>query len=314
MGVALAVVAGLAALVVVLFAWDRGRDDESTAQDQPAIEGRAVLSPRNVLFGDTVTALIEVILDRDRVDPDSVRVRADFTPWNPLANPERLRRDARTTTYLRTTFVLRCLATFCTSTSETAAANLAPARVTYTAREGIGSSGRRSLEVRWPQLVVGSRFSDDAAQSAGATATRWRADLLSLPAVSYGFAPGLLLALLLAGSTSLMVAAGALAYLALLRRPPTQAPQVDGPPEPVLRPLERAFALLEDPARVDGAPQQRRALEFVARGLVERGDPPLAWAARTLAWSRQVPGVEETSGLAVRARSAFGEELHARPE
>jgi hypothetical protein len=72
--------------------------------------------------------------------------------------------------------------------------------------------------------------------------------------------------------------------------------------------------LLEDSARVDGAADQRRALELVATVLVERGDMNLAQAARALAWSKPVPRVGETNGLAVRARSALGEELHAHPE
>lgn len=312
-GVALAVVAGLSALVVVLFALDRGGAGESpTAEDEPAIEARAVLSPRSVFFGDTVTALVEVTLDRNFVDPDSVRVQVDFSPWKPVANPERLRRDGKTTTYLRTTFVLRCLASFCTSTSDTAVEDFAQARVTYTAREGTGSSGRSSFPVPWPQLVVGSRYAASAAQSSGAPASRWRADLLSLPAVTYSVGPGLLFALLLAGGILLAIAGGAFAYLVMPRRAPPRAPKA--PPEPVLTPLERALALLEDSARVDGAADQRRALELVAEGLVDRGDMKLAQTARALAWSEPVPGVEETSGLAARARSALGEELHEDPE
>jgi hypothetical protein len=81
---------------------------------------------------------------------------------------------------------------------------------------------------------------------------------------------------------------------------------VAGPPrEPVLTPLEHALALLEISQRVDGAADQRRALELVAAALAERGSPKLALASRTLAWSRPVPGVKETNGLAAKARSAL---------
>jgi hypothetical protein len=314
MRIALVVVVGLSTLVAVLFAWDRGRggDPIRTAGDEPAIEARADLAPRKVLFGDTVTALVEVTLDRNRVDPDSVRVRTDFAPWKRLANPERLRRDDGMTTSIRMMFVLRCVTSSCVSSDVTAVQNdtttqvFAQARVTYTAREGTGSGGS-SLQAPWPQLVIGARYTPTAAQSA----TPWRADLLSLPAVTYAVRPSLLFALLLVAGTVLAIAGGAFAYFAVPRRAP-QAPTTDGLPEPALTPLERALALLEDSVRVDGAADQRRALELVAGVLVDRGDVTLAQAARTLAWSKPVPGVGETNGLAVRARSALGEELHAQ--
>lgn len=308
---ALAAVAAVTTLAVLLFALDRGRDGESipTPDDEPAIDARAILSPPDVLFGDTVRAIVEVTLDRNRVDPDSVRVQADFTPWQPGADVERLRRDGKTTTYLRMTYVLRCVVASCISTDPTAVQDFAQARVTYTAREGTASSGRGSVQVPWPQLLVGSRYSSGTAQGSGASAPQLRADLLSLPAVTYGVGPSFLFALLLAGSSVLAIAGAALVYLVLPRRASPPGPNADKPPEPVLTPLERALVLLQDPARADGAADQRRALELVAAGLVERGDMKLAQAARALAWSEPVPGVEETGGLAARARSLFQEEL-----
>lgn len=311
MSAALAVVAGLIALVVVLFAWDRGGGGESpTARDAHPIEARTDLSPRSAFFGDTVTALVEVTLDRSRVDPDSVRVQTDFSPWKRIANPERLRRDAETTTYLRMSFLLRCLTSTCISTDETAVLldkaiqTFGQARVTYRAPEGAVSSDRGSLQVPWPRLLIGARYSARAAQSAGASGG-WRADLESLPAVTYSMAPGLLFALLLAAGTLLVSAAGAFAYLVRPRRVSPTHPRADGPPEPVLTPLERALVLLEDSARLDGAADQRRALELVAAALTEHGDMKLALASRALAWSEPVPGVRETNGLAVRARSSL---------
>jgi len=313
MRVALAAVAGLSILVVVLFAWARGRDGESIriAEDAPAIEARADLSPRSVFFGDTVTALVEVTLDRNRVDPDSIRIETDFPPWKRVATPERLRRDRGTTTSLRISFVLRCLGNACVSTDESllildkAVQTFGQARVTYTPAEGAAQSGRASLQVPWPRLLVGARYSARDAQSAGSSATGWRADVLSLPAVTYSMTPGLLFALLLAAGAFLASAAGAFAFRVRPRRISPTRPRAEGPPEPDLTPLERALALLEDSARVDGAADQRRALELVAAALAEHGDMNLALASRALAWSEPVPGVGETNGLAVRARSAL---------
>jgi hypothetical protein len=76
----------------------------------------------------------------------------------------------------------------------------------------------------------------------------------------------------------------------------------------VVTPLEYALALLEDPSRVNGTGDQRRALELVAEGLVVRGDRKLARTARSLAWSRPVPQIDETRTLARRARAAFAKE------
>jgi hypothetical protein len=316
MSAAFAVVAGLIALVV-LFAWDRGGGGSIPTARDAAIEARTDLSPRSVFFGDTVTALVEVTLDRNRVDPDSVRIETDFSPWQRVGNPERLRRDEATTTYLRMSFVLRCLTSACISTDETATLldkaiqTFGQARVTYTPPEGAASSDRVSLEEPWPRLLIGARYSAREAQSAGTSLGGWRADLLSMPAVTYSVAPGLLLALLLAAGTLLVSAAGAFAYLVRPRRVSPTHPSAEAPPEVVLTPLELALALLEDSARVNGTGDQRRALELVAAALAEHGDMKLALASRTLAWSEPVPGVGETNGLAVRARSALGQELHA---
>jgi len=75
---------------------------------------------------------------------------------------------------------------------------------------------------------------------------------------------------------------------------------------PRVSPLDYALALLEDPSRVNGSGDQRRALELVADGLLVQGDGALGRIARALAWSRPVPKIEETSGLARKARVVLG--------
>lgn len=314
--VALAVVAGVGILAVVLL--DRGRDGGPApiAEDEPAIQARTDISPRSVLFGDTVTAHVDVTIDRDRVAPDSVRVVADFSPWKLLANPERVRRDGETTTAIRTTYVLRCVTNACISDDAAAVQNdtevqaFAQAQVMYTASEGRASSSRVSLEVPWPRLTIGARFSARDALSAGASTSGWRVDLLSLPPFSYRVTPGLLLGLLLAAGIVLAIAGGAFVYRAPGRRAPPAPMSADGPSEPGVTPLDRALALLEDSARVDGAADQRRALELVAAALVGCGDMRLARESRALAWSEPVPGIRETNGLAARARAALRTEVH----
>jgi hypothetical protein len=263
-------------------------------------------------FGDTVTASLEVTLDPSQVDPDSVDVKAVFAPWRLVGRPEFLRSDGETTS-LRTTYVLRCLTNACVTTGdiERIFNEFPDATVVYAPPAGAETAARQTLRVAWPRFLVTARFTQRAAQSGGRTP--WLADLDTFPATSYRIAPGRLLALLLATCILLAIAGGALAFLARPRR----ARRAQAPPEPprrVLTPLQQALALLEDPARVNGTGDQRRALELVASALHERGDRTLARTARALAWSAPMPGVKETGGVAARARTALGEERHASPE
>jgi hypothetical protein len=304
-----AAAAGLVALVVVLVVWDRVQSSEPSAES-PAIEARTDLSPRTVLFGDTVTALVEVTLDPNRVDPDSVRVEADFAPWKRVATPERSRSDDGAKTSLRFSYVLRCLGNRCITNDEDlvildkAIQAFGRARVTYALLGGAAGGGRGSLQAPWPRLLVGARFSARDAQAVGSSSGGWRADLDSMPAVTYRMSPGPLSAMLLVGGALVASAGGVFAYRLRPRRTASTIPEA-GPPEPVLAPLERALALLEATERVDGAADQRRALELVADALAERGNPKLASTSRALAWSRPVPAINETNGLAVQARSAL---------
>ncbi len=268
----------------------------------PAVEARAVLVPRIVLFGDTLTARVEVTLDRRRADPGSVRVAADFAPWQPVAPPHRERRQAGDTVYLGTTFVLRCLTGPCVPPRETAPLELSPARITYT--EAGGQGRRRLLRAPWPVLVVHSRLVAADFRRPDVLARPWTADLVSLPPVSYRVGPGLV-APLFAGLAGLSgVAALALAWLAAGRRARRPAP----PPPAATSPLERALAVLEGGA-ANGAGERRRALQLVAVGLALRGDHEAAGRARALAWSEGSPPPGEARRLAARLRAALGREL-----
>lgn len=299
--------AGLIALTVAFFAWDVLND--GTSGRRPAIEARTDVSPRSAFFGDTVAAWVDVTLDRTRVDPDSVRVETDFAPWKPVAKPERVRRDDGTTTSLRFSYVLRCLGMRCVTADEDlvildkAIQTFGQARVTYAPADGAVQGVAESIRAPWPRLLVGARFSARDAQAVGSSLTGWRADLDTMPTVTYSMAPGLLSALLLVGGVLLASAGGALAYKIRRRRPPAQPEPV--PAGPTLTPLERALALLELSRRVDGAADQRRALELVAAALAQHGNAKLALLSRTLAWSRPTPAVEQTNGMAVQARSAL---------
>ena len=300
----LAMLLALGAAALALAAASAALAQQDVPGDElPAIEATARIVPRTALFGDTISAIVDVTLDRERVDPASVRVAAEFTPWELVGPPERSRRDAGTATYLRTTYRIRCLTGACLPNADSTATDFEPARVTYS-RTGKDASPRR-LAVEWPLALVYSRFAVSIQEGSRGPASPWRADLVSMPAVSYRMAPGLMLAGLLAAAGLLAVTGVALAYAARPRRAPVVEPEPEPVPEPVLGPLELALALLEDPVRANGAADQRRALELVAEELEERGEREIARTARTLAWSEDVPPVTETTGLAARVREAI---------
>ena len=217
-------------------------------------------------------------------------------------------RDAGTTTHLRWTYDLRCLIGPCVTAGATAPLGFAPARVTY-AVLGDRSGARASLDVQIPLLVVYSRFSAAGFEGTNVAASPWRIDVLTLPAASYLVSPSVAVVLLLTGSLILLAAAGGFVYLAWPRRAPAPVPEPEPEPAPSLTPLEQALALLEETVRLDGAGDQRRALELVAEELDERGDADLAGAARVLAWSVSVPRVEQTTALAARVRAELEQAL-----
>ena len=272
------------------------------------IEALGVIEPSTILFGDRIRARVDVLLDRRKVDPSSVRVSTEFVPWELSGPQQRVRRDAGSRTYLSTTYTLRCTSSPCLPGDRASALEFNPARVSY-AGPGAAPGSRGSIQVDWPTLLVYSRFAAANLESptGPAASSPYRAELDSFPAVTYRFPAGPVVtaALVLAG---LLALAGAvLAYLAIPRRAPLPEPEPEPEPEePVilLTPLEQALELLEDASRADGAEDRRRALELVAE-VLDLDHPDLARAARTLAWSEDDPLVEQTSGLATRVRTTI---------
>jgi hypothetical protein len=310
--VGLAAVAAAGALVVVLFWNGGGNGPEPTVLSPAGIDAYAELDPYRVHFGDTVTARVEVTVDRSRVDPGSVRLDTDFSPWKQTGPPSVLRRDGKSTTYLSTTYTLRCLESYCTTADDSAVQSFRAARVTYsTPAEGKSRGATHTLRAAWPGLLVTARYAPPSASGSSPKETRWQANLVSLPAASYRLSPWLIVILLLGGAVLLVAAAVGLALWSRPRTPRVAAAASAAPARRVIPALEYALTLLEDPARVNGSGDQRRALELVADGLVHGGDRDLGASARTLAWSPSVPRIEETKALARKARAALGKEAHA---
>jgi len=306
-GLLLAVVVAAGVVAIVLVA-GRGDDGGSfrVPSDGGPVTAEATLSPRNVLFGDTLTARVDVEVDRSRVIPGSVRIKSEFAPWSLVDAPVRARRDVGGATVIRTTYVLRCVISPCVPPRETAPLEFNPAHITYRVQKG---NKPDSVDARWPVLVVHSRIVRSDFDRQASLTSPWKADVVSMPAVSYRVSPGVVRGLALGAGALLALAGVVLGFLAIPERAPAPEPEPEPAPEPEpsLPPLEHALVLLEADARANGAADQRRALELVAEEMQARGDVPLARRARGMAWSEDVPAVEDTRGLATNVRAALAD-------
>src|SRR5262245_16673386 len=300
--IALGVVAAavVAALAIVLVTWDRGGTEEEAAGGNDPIAATGTFEPRAVLFGDTVTATLDVTVDKTVVDPDEVEIKTDFGNWKPVGNTRASREDSGDAAYLRTTYTLRCLTRLCVPARDTEEIEFDPAEVSYAALVG-GGNQRLTVDAEWPMLIVHTRAGTDTDDRRDVLAAPWRADLLTLPLFSYRISPGLLLALLLLGGIALFAVAGVLVYRAIPDRKPPPEPEPE--PIPVATLLEQALAFLEAPASTNGAPERRRALELVADEVESWGDTKLATTARSLAWSEHAPESATTKAFAAELRN-----------
>ena len=306
----LAAAGGVAALAVVVVASERG-EDTSRVLGQSGVRMDVRLTPEIVFFGDTVEAVVDLTVDRSRWDPDSVRIGSQFSPWEVIGAPTRVEREAGPMAHVRTTYVLRCMSSPCIPVGQASPLELGSEQATVAA-PGALEGQREVFRTEWPLLVVFSRFSAVGFEDTQDADAPWRADLESLPALSYRISPTVLVGILLGLSLLLVVAAAAIAYVAWPQRAPEPEPEPEPDPLPSLTPLELALVLLEESARVDGAGEQRRALELVAEELDAYGDADLAGKARVLAWSPDEPGIEQTNALAAQVREELEQELLAR--
>ena len=86
------VVAG-AALALALVLSLRGGGGAVVVPREP-VEGGTLLSRSGTLFADPMRASIQVVVDRDRVDPGAVGFKTSFAPFVLLSNPSVTREDA----------------------------------------------------------------------------------------------------------------------------------------------------------------------------------------------------------------------------
>jgi hypothetical protein len=273
-----------------------------------AVLTRAAFVPNVHLFGDPVEARLQVAVDRRRIDPDTVEVEWDFSPYEVVGERRVERRDAGDVTVLAHVVTLRCLGLDCV-----------PPRLQSDAGEQEAGRGERhaftfpavrvdfrggpELEprsVRWPALEVVSRI-NAAAYAATFEEQQWTALGPAVPfahgldpvAASYRLDPRLLASAALGGAALLLLVPAVTLAGAVRRRRRTPSERWA-----LLPPRERARLLALWAVARDDPDERRRALELAAAELGGDGEETLAAQARELAWAGEAPRADAVVGLA----------------
>jgi hypothetical protein len=272
--------------------------------------GRAItvttsLTPDTHLFADPVHAQIDVVVDPGLLDPDRLRLRVDFAPYETVVPPSETHRSVGSLVRIRYSAQLRCLHIGC----------LGPRFATELGAQEAGRPERHAIHFRPVDVLLDRTGGEDElllrrafppveviarvnaagleAEQQGGALLGYRASL-EPPRPTYRVRPHWLAGALfaLAGLILLLpVSLGARALHARwrsrreLRR---------------LSPLERAL-LLVDQASVDDL---RQALEALAQ-VLDDGARPLAASARAVAWDARPPERGPAVELAGRVRDAF---------
>lgn len=297
----------LAAAFALLAAGCAGGEDDAPAAPQGRfIAATRSMSPPVHLFADHVVVRIEVVVDRDHLDPNRVRLDARFPPYERVGAVHIDRRDFDRFTRLRYRVTLRCLMLNCLP--QGAASMLEPIRPERVRRfkpahvyydDPETGRTRHLKRVWWPQLVGLSRIGATDPRFTQQFSTPFQTTLAPLPSLTYRISPSLLAGGLFLAAVLLLALPARLGWSWLRRRRPP--PPME---EPELTPLERAFALVEWARESMDGEDRRKALEVLAFELDASGRGEQAEAARRLAWSPSAPSPDDAEELVQSVRES----------
>jgi hypothetical protein len=287
--------AAIVAAGVALFLDARDTDGHVPSSPRASVSVvSATVRPAVHHFGDPVVAELVVVADKALVDPASVRVDPDFTPYEPVGPRVVQRTETATGVRWRIRFPLRCLGDDCAPDGDRRTFDFPTTGVVYRFRS---SAGRSTALVEWPSFQVSARVPSDALAPQS-----WRAEVTALPGVTSRAQAGTLAAGLLLGSIVLAL----LGFWIVWRLTRREAPDVVEEPEveEELTSLERALRLAHEASADGDSPERRKALERVARELGARGLPDLADRARSLAWAPGAASAVAVEELVRESRAA----------
>jgi hypothetical protein len=271
-------------------------DDET---DRPGrfdrtIAVRTSIEPRVHLFGDPVTAHVDLRFDKRRVRPDNIVLDVLFRPYEQIGPERRERSDVGDSARLRISYPIQCLSRACSPGGPRREVRFPPVRVSYVLRD---VRARAVDTAEWPPVDVASRLGQFDIQEA-----RWRADL-DPPRVTYRATPGWMVAGLGGGALIFGLGACLLAWRLLERRPEEEGEAVPVETRPA---LDRALEHVGLASANGAVPERRRALERLARELEGVEQPSLAARARRIAWAPSDPDRAEIERLTADVRGATG--------
>jgi len=188
--------------VAGVLAWRSWSDGEDPTLQEPVV-ATAIVAPEQHLFADAVRARLEVVVDGNRVDPETVDVGTNFAPYRLLRPVERSRSDAGSVTKLTYEYVLGCLAARCLPDGS-GRAELSGVALNYTRR---GAPVADAATIEWPPLRAAGRIDPEELDEAAL-----RAELRDLPSPTYTVSPRVV------ALVALLLAMGAQARLTRLRR------------------------------------------------------------------------------------------------
>lgn len=299
----------LAAAGALLVAGCGAAKEAATEPEQAPVEfvrATGQMSPRTHLFADPIDLRVDVVVNRNQLDPARISIKSSFKPYAEVGETTVARRDAGDLTHLRFDTQVRCLEFECltqrinTITDPSAGAprvfNFKPTDVLYADPDK--QEPRLLRTIRWPQLETVSRINGQDATQVFGFPFRW--DVFPLPTLSTSISPALLAALLLAAAALLLV----LPVILVARRLRRKESELEEP-EPEASPLERALELVEW-SKARSGDERRAALEALADELDALEDEALATDARAAAWRPPFPSPEDATQVVVAVREAHG--------
>lgn len=295
---AIAAITAVAIAVLAAFlAWRSWESGAGPVLGEEPITGSAFVEPEQHLFADAVGAQLELVIDRARVDPESVEVGANFAPYRALRPVRVTRTDEGPITRLRYEYLLGCLTASCLPRGA-GRVEFGAAAVEYT-RRGLAEPSASTIE--WPPLRSAGRIPPAQLEQAAL-----RAEIRDLPPPSYRVSPRAVetVALVL----TVLFAAGA--AILLLRLVPFErlAARLGARRADRRSALERALAHVRESTADGRSEERRRALERLAAELRQTSNPELAHDATRLAWSERVPAEAGVAPLSDRVEQVISED------
>jgi hypothetical protein len=254
------------------------------------------LEPEAHLFGEQVTARLEVVVDATRVPESSVKAQARFAPYTIVRGRETRERFGDFLR-VRQEYVLECLVARCLP-PKGGRFRFPGANVEY-APTTLPEPQR--AEVDWPALRVASRVGPNDLE-----ALQVQGDVRDLPGLTYRVQPdtfgaiGFILAVLLA--------AAGLALAAWALDAPRLVKDAFGGRRSRLSPLQRALAVVRRATERGEPDTSRRALDRLSAELRRTREADLARTASGLAWRRDQPSEASVEPLSSEVERVISED------